>query len=479
MLPGHTALVVDDGIATGSTGRAACRVARAQGAARVVLAVPVCSPETARALRAEVDELVCLETPRWFSAVGQFYTDFRQTSDGEVTTLLQQAFMPPSNTSYLPVRRSCRTGTSRSRAARTDGPTSRSEVPATIWVPPPAAVGDRWRTWLLTAIDRAFLPAHGHHNDLTAHLATDLHGRHPHGHGDAIAPEHPMPATPYWAALIRDQPTPAAPAATGITPPVDPAAATGPAPTGPAASDPTRTGLATAGEAGLADLAFVDLAGAVADDRLGILANRALRGGGVLAVLTHCHHSSDNADQIRRSHRRDGDAAAGEDNNDGDSNDGDIGDSDGGAAAGGRATLVDPTGSVVASAQNADLLYLQHIVIPTHPLTHPETTNAAPTHLADAEGVGVDPAAADPAVTDHPVVSVETVAPPLHQHLLPRRARHRIAHVDLLVFARPVGLSAVTRPAAAPHPPHAGAGAPTAGLVATGRAWSAHQGVRL
>ena len=91
MLPGHIALVVDDGIATGSTGRAACRVARAQGAARVVLAVPVCSPEAARALRAEVDELVCLETPRWFSAVGQFYTDFRQTSDDEVTTLLQQA----------------------------------------------------------------------------------------------------------------------------------------------------------------------------------------------------------------------------------------------------------------------------------------------------------------------------------------------------------------------------------------------------
>ena len=80
-LEGRTALVVDDGIATGSTARAACQVARAQGAARVVLAVPVCSPDTARALRGEVDELVCLETPRWFSAVGQCYTDFRPTSD--------------------------------------------------------------------------------------------------------------------------------------------------------------------------------------------------------------------------------------------------------------------------------------------------------------------------------------------------------------------------------------------------------------
>jgi putative phosphoribosyl transferase len=90
-LEGRTAVVVDDGIATGSTVRVACQVARAHGAARVVLAAPVCAPDTARALREEVDELVCLETPRWFSAVGQYYIDFRPTSDGEVTALLQQA----------------------------------------------------------------------------------------------------------------------------------------------------------------------------------------------------------------------------------------------------------------------------------------------------------------------------------------------------------------------------------------------------
>jgi putative phosphoribosyl transferase len=90
-LEGRTVVVVDDGIATGSTARAACRVARAQGAARVVLAEPVCPPDTARALREEVDELVCLETPRWFIAVGQCYSDFRPTSDGEVAALLQQA----------------------------------------------------------------------------------------------------------------------------------------------------------------------------------------------------------------------------------------------------------------------------------------------------------------------------------------------------------------------------------------------------
>jgi putative phosphoribosyl transferase len=83
--------VVDDGIATGSTARAACQVARAQGAARVVLAVPVCSPNAIRWLQGEVDEMVCLETPRQFFAVGQWYADFRQTSDAEVVDLLRRS----------------------------------------------------------------------------------------------------------------------------------------------------------------------------------------------------------------------------------------------------------------------------------------------------------------------------------------------------------------------------------------------------
>jgi putative phosphoribosyl transferase len=96
-LEGRTALVVDDGIATGSTARTACRVARALGAARVVLAAPVCAPDTARALGSEVDELVCVETPRWFSAVGQFYTDFLATSDAEVIALLERARCVPVN----------------------------------------------------------------------------------------------------------------------------------------------------------------------------------------------------------------------------------------------------------------------------------------------------------------------------------------------------------------------------------------------
>ena len=83
--------MVDDGIATGATVRAACQVARAQGASRVVVAVPVCSPDTAERLRKEVDELVCLESPAWFFGVGQVYADFRQVSDDEVVDLLRRA----------------------------------------------------------------------------------------------------------------------------------------------------------------------------------------------------------------------------------------------------------------------------------------------------------------------------------------------------------------------------------------------------
>ncbi|GHF08289.1 MULTISPECIES: alpha/beta family hydrolase [Streptomyces] len=89
-LDGRTAVVVDDGIATGSTASAACRVARAQGAARVVLAVPVAPPDAVAVLTAEVDELVCPFTPAVFSAVGEWYRDFSQTADEEVVELLRR-----------------------------------------------------------------------------------------------------------------------------------------------------------------------------------------------------------------------------------------------------------------------------------------------------------------------------------------------------------------------------------------------------
>jgi putative phosphoribosyl transferase len=88
---GRTAIVVDDGIATGSTARAACRVARAHGAAQVILAVPVAPRGTVAALGQVADRVVYLESPEPFYAIGQWYQDFSQTSDAEVVRLLRAA----------------------------------------------------------------------------------------------------------------------------------------------------------------------------------------------------------------------------------------------------------------------------------------------------------------------------------------------------------------------------------------------------
>ena len=99
-LGGRTVIVVDDGVATGSTARAACQVARAQGAARVVLAVPVAPRDWERRIDADVDEFVCLETPDPFYAVGQFYSDFDQTSDEEVIACLAKS--DPAPTPVIP-----------------------------------------------------------------------------------------------------------------------------------------------------------------------------------------------------------------------------------------------------------------------------------------------------------------------------------------------------------------------------------------
>jgi putative phosphoribosyl transferase len=88
---GRTAIVVDDGIATGSTARAACQVARAHGAARVILAVPVAPRGTVAALSQVADRVVCLESPEPFYAIGQWYQDFSQTTDAEVVRLLRAA----------------------------------------------------------------------------------------------------------------------------------------------------------------------------------------------------------------------------------------------------------------------------------------------------------------------------------------------------------------------------------------------------
>lgn len=86
--------VVDDGIATGSTARAACQVARARGATRIVLAVPVAPPGWEARIGRDADEFVCLATTEAFFAIGQFYRDFPQTSDGEVVDCLERAARP-------------------------------------------------------------------------------------------------------------------------------------------------------------------------------------------------------------------------------------------------------------------------------------------------------------------------------------------------------------------------------------------------
>lgn len=97
-LTGKVALLVDDGIATGATARAACKVARALGARRVVLATPVAPADTVRELGDAADEVVCLVTPEHFRAVGQWYRDFTQTPDEVVVALLaasDDAGLPP------------------------------------------------------------------------------------------------------------------------------------------------------------------------------------------------------------------------------------------------------------------------------------------------------------------------------------------------------------------------------------------------
>lgn len=97
VLRGKTVLLVDDGLATGATMRAAVMSLRQLGIARCVAGVPVASPETCDEFREEVDEMVCAITPEHFYGVGQFYKDFSQTSDEEVRELLARASSPDSS----------------------------------------------------------------------------------------------------------------------------------------------------------------------------------------------------------------------------------------------------------------------------------------------------------------------------------------------------------------------------------------------
>ncbi len=86
---GRTAIVVDDGIATGATVRAALKALRRQQPAKLILAVPVAPPDTIEALRREADEVVCLHTPEPFFAIGPYYRDFAQITDEQVVDLMR------------------------------------------------------------------------------------------------------------------------------------------------------------------------------------------------------------------------------------------------------------------------------------------------------------------------------------------------------------------------------------------------------
>lgn len=88
-IAGRTVLIIDDGFATGATARVAALVARARGATTVVLAAPIGAADTVAALREVADDVVCLGVPRHFTAVGQGYADFDQTSDAQVCALLE------------------------------------------------------------------------------------------------------------------------------------------------------------------------------------------------------------------------------------------------------------------------------------------------------------------------------------------------------------------------------------------------------
>ncbi len=88
-LAGKTVILVDDGIATGATVKAAISTLKQEKLAKLVVAMPVASQEAEREITPTVDEWVCLQTPAWFGAVGQFYADFTQVEDEEVVAMLK------------------------------------------------------------------------------------------------------------------------------------------------------------------------------------------------------------------------------------------------------------------------------------------------------------------------------------------------------------------------------------------------------
>jgi putative phosphoribosyl transferase len=93
-IAGHVVILIDDGLATGATMRAAALAVKQRKPARTVIAVPVAAAETCQQMKSLVDEMICLHTPEPFQAVGLWYDNFSQTTDDEVRALLQQSHQP-------------------------------------------------------------------------------------------------------------------------------------------------------------------------------------------------------------------------------------------------------------------------------------------------------------------------------------------------------------------------------------------------
>jgi predicted phosphoribosyltransferase len=101
-IAGRMAVVIDDGVATGATTRAALRASRTRGPNKLILAVPVAPTDTLAALRADADEVVCLEDYEFFGAIGAYYADFSQVADDEVIALLERFSVAKSTRAKRP-----------------------------------------------------------------------------------------------------------------------------------------------------------------------------------------------------------------------------------------------------------------------------------------------------------------------------------------------------------------------------------------
>ena len=191
-LAGRTAIIVDDGIATGSTASAACQVARQMGATGVILAVPVGAPESLAALRAVCDEVICVHAPAFFMAVGSFYEDFRPVSDREVSDLLATAFDALQVTAGGP-RRPAQAG-GPAQAGRATAPAPESEPARQDQAgddPPPGnQPGTGHESGHESGQPESGQPEAGHHR--ARHQA----GPHPAGRGRAKLRHHFIPAGP-------------------------------------------------------------------------------------------------------------------------------------------------------------------------------------------------------------------------------------------------------------------------------------------